>query len=45
MNSPPLTGTTVLSLEHAVAAPLCARQGELGYRETEIDALEKKKVI
>ncbi len=46
MNFPPLTGTTVLSLEHVIAAPLCTRQiAELGYREAEIDALEKKTVI
>ena len=34
MTQPPLAGITVLSLEHAIAAPLCTRQlAELGARE------------
>lgn len=41
MNQPPLTGTTVLSLEHAIAAPLCTRQlAELGARVIKIERRE-----
>ncbi len=37
-NSPPLQGITVVSLEHAIAAPLCTRQlAELGARVIKIE--------
>lgn len=37
-NSPPLAGVTVLSLEHAIAAPLCTRQlAELGARVIKVE--------
>lgn len=41
MNQPPLTGITVLSLEHAIAAPLCTRQlAELGARVIKVERRE-----
>ena len=41
MNLPPLAGTTVLSLEHAIAAPLCTRQlAELGARVIKVERRE-----
>ena len=37
-NSPPLTGITVLAIEHAIAAPLCTRQlAELGARVIKVE--------
>ena len=37
-NTPPLTGITVVSLEHAIAAPLCTRQlAELGARVIKVE--------
>ena len=37
-NSPPLAGTQVVSIEHAIAAPLCTRQlAELGARVIKIE--------
>lgn len=39
-SSPPLAGITVLSLEHAIAAPLCTRQlSELGARVIKVERL------
>ena len=41
MSSPPLAGVTVLSLEHAIAAPLCTRQlAELGARVIKVERRE-----
>ena len=41
MNQPPLNGITVLSLEHAIAAPLCTRQlAEVGARVTKVERRE-----
>ena len=41
MNQPPLTGISVLSLEHAIAAPLCTRQlAELGARVIKVERRE-----
>ena len=41
MNSPPLTGITILALEHAIAAPLCTRQlAELGSRVIKVERRE-----
>ena len=41
MNAPPLSGITVLSLEHAIAAPLCTRQlAELGARVIKVERRE-----
>jgi len=38
MADPPLTGLTVLALEHAIAAPLCSRQlAELGARVIKVE--------
>lgn len=40
-NSPPLDGITVVSLEHAIAAPLCTRQlAELGARVIKVERRE-----
>lgn len=40
-NTPPLDGITVVSLEHAIAAPLCTRQlAELGARVIKIERRE-----
>lgn len=40
-NTPPLSGVTVVSLEHAIAAPLCTRQlAELGARVIKIERRE-----
>jgi itaconate CoA-transferase len=42
MSAAPLTGLTVVSLEHAIAAPLCTRQlAELGARVIKIERREK----
>ncbi len=42
MSDAPLTGLTVVSLEHAIAAPLCTRQlAELGARVIKIERREK----
>ncbi len=41
MNQPPLADITVLSLEHAIAAPLCTRQlAELGARVIKVERRE-----
>ena len=41
MNPPPLSEITVLSLEHAIAAPLCTRQlAELGARVIKVERRE-----
>ncbi len=41
MTQPPLAGITVLSLEHAIAAPLCTRQlAELGSRVIKVERRE-----
>ncbi|PCJ17542.1 MAG: CoA transferase [SAR86 cluster bacterium] len=41
MNSAPLSGITIVSLEHAIAAPLCTRQlAELGARVIKIERRE-----
>lgn len=41
MTQPPLAGITVLSLEHAIAAPLCTRQlAELGARVIKVERRE-----
>ena len=40
-NAPPLQGITVVSLEHAIAAPLCTRQlAELGARVIKVERRE-----
>jgi itaconate CoA-transferase len=40
-NTPPLNGITVVSLEHAIAAPLCTRQlAELGARVIKVERRE-----
>ena len=40
-NTPPLQGITVVSLEHAIAAPLCTRQlAELGARVIKVERRE-----
>lgn len=40
-NTPPLDGITVVSLEHAIAAPLCTRQlAELGARVIKVERRE-----
>lgn len=41
MSSAPLSGITIVSLEHAIAAPLCTRQlAELGARVIKIERRE-----
>ncbi len=41
INTPPLQGITVVSLEHAIAAPLCTRQlAELGARVIKVERRE-----
>ena len=40
-NSAPLSGITILSLEHAIAAPLCTRQlADLGARVIKVERLD-----